>query len=99
MPSDRTAGVGDAPTSREPKKWQDDRACRDIPVRVFHDLAWYGSSRTRAKGFDDAVEICEVCPVRARCLEYAIDLPDVDGVFGGYDPEQIRKMKKNRNQG
>jgi len=38
--------------------------------------------------FDRAVEICQRCPVRARCLNQALEAGETVGVWGGLTPSQ-----------
>ncbi|WP_062077737.1 WhiB family transcriptional regulator [Demequina globuliformis] len=53
-------------------------------------------------------EICAECPVRAACLEYALDRPELEGIWGGAsykDRQAIRRTRRkqdihpNANQG
>ena len=39
-----------------------------------------------------AVAVCEVCPVKDRCLSVAIDIREYFGIWGGQTPTQRRRM-------
>ena len=62
--------------------------CRDSAPEVFfpHDGA----------GVALAQQICRGCPVRAECLEFAIDNRIADGVWGGRSERARRRMVRGR---
>lgn len=44
----------------------------------------------------EAKAVCAECPVRAACLQYAIDRDERDGVWGGLSYKQRRLLKTSR---
>ncbi|MGO8722641.1 MAG: WhiB family transcriptional regulator [Acidimicrobiales bacterium] len=40
--------------------------------------------------------ICGLCPVRAECLAYALDRPELSGVWGGTGDRERGRMRKAR---
>ena len=47
-----------------------------------------------------AIAVCNICPVKAECREYALGLLDgTSGVWGGLAPGQLRKMRRARQKG
>lgn len=42
----------------------------------------------------EAKMACMQCPYQARCLEYAMKNPDMDGIWGGTNERQRRAMRK-----
>ena len=62
--------------------------CRDSAPEVFfpHDGA----------GVALAQQICRGCPVRAECLEFAIDNRIADGVWGGRSERARRRIVRER---
>jgi WhiB family redox-sensing transcriptional regulator len=50
----------------------------------------YGTKYRVAKSF------CERCPVRAKCLEYALLNREQFGMFGGLTPKQRQKLTKRK---
>ena len=45
-----------------------------------------------------AIEICLECPVRAECLEWALDTCQDAGVWGGMGEEQRREIRRARRR-
>ncbi len=39
---------------------------------------------------------CFGCPVRAECLEYALEHNEVFGVWGGTDPEERKQLREDQ---
>ena len=56
--------------------WMADAACRGQDPEVFF--------LERGSRTDLARAICATCPVHAACLRYALDDPDLVGVWGGH---------------
>jgi len=42
----------------------------------------------------EAKRICAQCPVRAECLEYALDNDERFGIWGGLSERERRKLKR-----
>jgi hypothetical protein len=66
--------------------WMTDAACRG------HDPNWWHP----AKGGDNvnttkAKRICETCPVAVQCLQYALDIGEQTGIWGGVSVNKYRK--------
>jgi Transcription factor WhiB len=55
--------------------WQSDALCRERPELVFVPSAGPVSDEARA--------LCRSCLVRAECLAYALERPELDGCWGG----------------
>ena len=63
--------------------WLAGGSCRPYPT------AWWFSSDLGETA--TAKHICAECPVRAECLEYAIERPALSGLWAGTKPaERIR---------
>lgn len=73
---------------REKEAWRNDAACFGMSLDIFFPESFMD------KG--PAIAVCETCPVRCECLEYAINMaPSYRyGVWGGFHSTQI--MKKGR---
>ncbi len=69
--------------------WRDKALCREIDPEMFFPVP--NASAREPKS------ICAACDVRNECLEYAM-LNDVRfGVWGGFTPEERRRLKRARN--
>jgi WhiB family redox-sensing transcriptional regulator len=59
----------------------------------FSDLgpdAWFPIDRARTAG-DEAKALCRVCPVLERCRTESLRIPDVRGIWGGWDESDRRQ--------
>lgn len=65
--------------------WQEQGACRGQHPNLF-----FGASTEIAR------TICRTCPVQTDCLEYALRIPIRDGMWGGMDENERRKLRNRR---
>lgn len=76
------------PPLARPPAWMDDALCAQADPE-----AWFpeqGESARLAK------LICSACPVRAECLEYALDRRQQHGVWGGMSEAERRAELRRR---
>lgn len=66
--------------------WRQRAKCRTVDPELFFPLA--GDE----KGQEQALWVCGGCPVRAVCLEEALEQRDVEGVRGGTTGQERRSM-------
>jgi hypothetical protein len=69
-----------------PPEWHRLAACRGVGTAVF--MPGRGGSTALAKG------LCIGCPVRLTCLAFALEDPEIDGVWGG-----TTKIERGRMRG
>lgn len=74
--------------SWEPPAWMADAACGGMDPDLFFP----------GKGERAPVEVCDGCPVRAECLDYALDL-EADGghrhgMFAGLSPKARARLTR-----
>lgn len=50
--------------------------------------AWYPEKQHMGPHNRKAIELCNQCPVRQQCLEYAVFAPETYGIWGGLLPRQ-----------
>ena len=73
------------------KNWRDGASC----AQIGGDL-WFPEKGARHDA-RQAKRICESCPVRELCFEYALTLPTVHhGIWGGKVPREIREERARR---
>lgn len=70
----------------DPLAWQEDALCAQTDPEAFFPEKG-GSTR-------DAKKICESCPVRAQCLEYALMNDERFGIWGGLSERERRKLRR-----
>lgn len=64
-----------------------------LPCRTTDPELWFSrSSRDRSS----AVALCQPCPIRTACAQYAIDHQDVSGVWGGTTAADRRSFRDGR---
>lgn len=64
--------------------WMDQAMCAGSEVNFFPEK---GETAAEAR------EVCKDCPVRAACLQWALDNGEEHGVFGGLAPRDRRKLR------
>lgn len=67
--------------------WRDEASCATHPLRKVH--AWDYDNLKHRKA---AKAVCDDCPVRAACLDYAETNPGAEGMYGG----QMFKVRSRR---
>lgn len=43
-----------------------------------------------------AKQVCRECPVRAQCLEFALRTNQREGIYAGYSPKSLERLRRNR---
>ena len=71
-----------------PPPWTEDALCAQIDHEEFFPEKG-GSTR-------EAKKVCAMCPVTAKCLEYALDNNERWGVWGGMSERERRKLLRQR---
>ena len=91
-------GSGEAPNGREAfdrASWRESAACRDAETELFFPVSSVGpavAETSRAKA------ICADCPVRQACLSYALATNQVYGIWGGYDEDERRVLRRRQRR-
>jgi WhiB family transcriptional regulator, redox-sensing transcriptional regulator len=68
--------------------WQDYANCRGADADLFFPER--GASTRKAKS------ICGECQVRAECLDFAIEIGEKFGIWGGMSERERRKVRRER---
>ncbi len=77
-------------TTYDPNDWRLDAACRDLDTAIF-----FPESDEQA---DTAKAVCASCPVREACLEFALITRQDDGVWGGLDENERKRVRRRRQE-
>jgi WhiB family redox-sensing transcriptional regulator len=70
--------------------WVEDAICPQTDPEMFFP--------SRGGPTKDAKRVCGMCPVRAQCLEWALEDPDLDGIWGGTSYRERQALRKTRNK-
>lgn len=70
--------------------WRADAACQGADVSIFFPDADGETGPAKA--------LCARCPVRAQCLSFALDSRQDDGVWGGLDEAERRRLRRRRQE-
>lgn len=73
--------------------WRDRAACRDADPELFFPISELGPG---ARQITEAKAVCARCPVRERCLDYALDNGLDHGVFGGTTDTERRQLVRRQ---
>ncbi|MGW8953953.1 WhiB family transcriptional regulator [Streptomyces sp. NPDC055709] len=79
--------------ARQPSAW--DRHWRQRGACTGKDTNLFFAEH-RSSGQEEALRICESCPVRTECLAYALDERFPYGIFGGTTPTWRRDLLRRR---
>ena len=69
--------------------WRDKAACRSADPNLFFPPERGGKAQA-----GKAKAICAGCPVRKDCLEFALDTSQEYGIWGGYDEDERRPLRR-----
>lgn len=70
--------------------WRQHAACRGLDPTIFYP--------TIDDESDAAKEVCAQCPVREACLEHALGVREKDGVWGGRNERERRRIIRQRRR-
>ncbi len=75
--------------------WRAKAACSGLPTEDFFPV---GSTGTALDRIAAAKAVCAACPVRAPCLDYALDTGQQDGIWGGLSEDERRAERRRRQR-
>jgi WhiB family transcriptional regulator, redox-sensing transcriptional regulator len=70
--------------------WRDRAACRNVDPELFFPIGNVGPALVQ---IGQAKQICASCPVRAACLEWALETGQEAGVWGGTSEDERRVLR------
>lgn len=77
------------------RRWIEDAACQGMPSSVFFPEPDDENFVARPLAYKKAKAVCRHCPVLALCQRDT--LGEVDGIWGGMDPKERRKLRRERS--
>lgn len=78
-------------TTNQPA-WHARAACRGLDASIFYPVDDDEEAIAAAKA------VCEQCPVNGPCLEYALDVREKNGVWGGCTERERRRLIRQRRR-
>ena len=75
----------------EQEAWMEEGSCVYANTELFFPV---GSSMKAIKQSNEAKAICNECPVKVACLEYAISSNQDSGVWGGTTEEERKSIRR-----
>ena len=73
------------------KDWRDGASCRDTDPDLFFPVGTTGAAVDQIAA---AKAVCDVCPAKEPCLQFAIENNQDSGVWGGTSEEERRQLRK-----
>ncbi len=71
--------------------WRSLAVCRGTDPDLFFPVGTTGQALVQIAR---AKEVCDECPVRVECLDYALATNQDSGIWGGLDEEQRRSIRR-----
>ena len=71
--------------------WRRHAACRGLDPEIFFPPVDDGD-------VDDAKAVCGACGVQQTCLEFALQVREKDGVWGGATEKERRRILRQRRR-
>jgi WhiB family redox-sensing transcriptional regulator len=71
-------------------KWRQHAACYGLDPQIFYPAI--------DEEAEEAKAVCEDCPVRQPCLEYALAEREKEGVWGGATERERRRIIRQRRR-
>ncbi len=84
------------PSVLDELEWRESAACLPHPAVLFFGMDDNESASERRAREDEAKSICSTCVVRAECLEYALDMREPYGIWGGLNEIERRQLLHTR---
>lgn len=81
---------------RHDESWQSAAACRGPSASAFFPPAAGERKEDKARREATAKAICAACPVRIECLEYALEIREPHGIWGGLNESERRILLARR---
>lgn len=78
---------GEDLSSEPPQPWMADAICHSVDPEL-----WFP---TKGRSDKPAKRVCYQCPPVADCAAYALDRPELDGVWGGLSNLERRQLRKD----
>ena len=79
-------------------RWQDVSACKGMDPTLFFGPEHPETVKEKRDREEAAKAVCDTCPVKQACLEYALTNRERDGVWGGATERERRRIIRQRRK-
>lgn len=83
-------------SQRVDDRWQERAACRGPQSAAFFPPSYLERKDERDAREQRAKSICQTCPVRRACLDYAIRIREPHGIWGGLNEMERKQLLGQR---
>ena len=73
------------------RDWRTLAACRDTAPDLFFPV---GSTGLAVEQIEAAKAVCDQCPVKEPCLQFALETNQDSGIWGGTSEEERRRLRR-----
>ncbi len=80
----------------EQLEWQEEALCREYNVDLFFGGDAAESEMERQAREAHAKAVCQRCPVKEPCLEFAMETSQKYGIWGGMTDKERASLKRRR---
>lgn len=77
---------------KDQERWWLRGACRGMDVAIFFPVSKHDVDTPMA------LMTCRGCPVRRQCLEYAVSIPSLDGIWAGTSDRDRERIRLHRRR-
>ena len=74
------------------RDWQAEASCRGNQAHLFFPPSTLERKDERERRETKARSICTACPVRRDCTDYAMEIREPYGIWGGYTEAERRQL-------
>ncbi|MEV7682658.1 WhiB family transcriptional regulator [Streptomyces sp. NPDC088341] len=71
--------------------WRHNAICREEDPELFFPV---GNTGPALLQIEEAKAVCRRCPVMEQCLQWALEVGQNEGVWGGLSEEERRALKR-----
>ena len=79
-------------SQRVSEAWQEKAACKGPQSAVFFPPSYVERKDQKEAREERAKAICASCPVRQPCLDYALEIREPHGIWGGLNELERKQL-------
>jgi WhiB family redox-sensing transcriptional regulator len=74
--------------------------CSEVDPELFFPVDRLDSTLSHRESYENeqgAKQVCEACPYKLECLAFALNRPDIQGIWGGTTQWDRRRITRKMN--